>query len=201
MAAVLACGEEAVLSHRSAGQLWGLVPRSGSVPEVTRTGSFRRRDGIQAHQARLAADEVESVDGIPATSVSCTLLDLAAVLSAREVERAVNEAEVRQLTSVLSIPDLLDRHPRRRGASVLRAIFRAHGEDLGVTRNEFEEGFLALVDRHNLPRPRLNADIAVRGRFFTVDCLWDRPRLIVELDGHAAHGTRQAYETDRERDR
>jgi very-short-patch-repair endonuclease len=201
MAATLAGGESAVLSHRSAGQLWGLVPRTGSIPEVTRPTAFRARPGIRAHQSTLPADEVEQVDGIPVTSVSRTLLDLAPVLGERALEKALNEAEVRRLTSIRSLPDLLERYPRRRGASRLRAILREHGEALGVTRNDFEEGFLALVDRYDLPRPRLNADLAVAGRFFEVDCLWRERRLIVELDGRAVHGTRRAFEADRERDR
>jgi very-short-patch-repair endonuclease len=201
MAAVLACGRGAVLSHRSAGQLWGLIPRGNAAPEVTRPRAFRARPGIRGHQASLPADEIDEVDGIPVTSVSRTLLDLASLLSERRLEKALNEAEVRQLTSARSLPDLLARYPRRRGASMLRAILREHGEALGVTRNDFEEDFLALVDRHDLPRPRLNADLAVAGRLFEVDCLWPAQRLVVELDGRAAHGTARAFESDRERDR
>jgi very-short-patch-repair endonuclease len=70
-----------------------------------------------------------------------------------------------------------------------------------VTRSELEERFVELVDAHGLPRPRLNASVDAGGRLLTVDCLWDGPRLIVELDGRAAHGTRRAFERDRERDR
>ena len=75
------------------------------------------------------------------------------------------------------------------------------GAARGITRNDFEELFAALVDAHGLPRPRLNADLEVRGRFFEVDCLWRAQRLVVELDGRAVHGTRRAFEADRERDR
>jgi very-short-patch-repair endonuclease len=71
----------------------------------------------------------------------------------------------------------------------------------GVTKRELEERFVGLIDLHSLPRPRFNADVAVDGRFFSVDCLWREERLIVELDGRAVHGTRQAFESDRERDR
>lgn len=199
MAAVLACGPKAVLSHRSAGQLWGLVPRTGSIPEVTRRVSSRVRTGLVAHRSQLPADEVEVVDGIPVTSVSRTLLDLAAVLSRTHLERALNEVEVRQLTSPLSVPDLLRRHPGRRGAAALREVL---GEGAyGITRLELERRFSALVDTYRLPRPRRNAQVAVRGRFFEVDCLWQRQRVVVELDGRAVHGTRRAFETDRERDR
>src|SRR3977135_996279 len=64
-----------------------------------------------------------------------------------------------------------------------------------------ERRFLAVLARTNLPRPRLNAHVSVRGRFFEVDCLWAEQRLIVELDGRESHGTDLAFEKDRERDR
>jgi predicted transcriptional regulator of viral defense system len=199
MAAVLAAGSDAVLSHRSAGQHWGLLARTRSWPEVTRPRSFRQRDGIVFHRSRLPPDESEVLDGIPVTSVSRTLFDLAAVLSAQQLEQALNEAEVRQLTSRLSVPDLLRRHPGRRGAAALRAVL---DEGVGgITRLELERRFSSLIDTHCLPRPRRNAHVAVRGRFYEVDCLWQSQRVVVELDGRAVHGTRRAFETDRERDR
>jgi very-short-patch-repair endonuclease len=201
IAAVLACGEGAVLSHRSAAQLWGLVSRSGSIPEVTRRSSFRRRPGIRAHQELLPADEIETVDGIPVTSVSRTLLDLAAIFSRSQLEQAMNEAEVRQLTSRLSLPGLLDRHPGRRGAQKLHRLLAESAETCGVTRSELERRFAALIEAHGLPRPRRNAQIAVRGRFYEVDCLWPEQRVVVELDGRAVHGTNRAFQGDRRRDR
>ena len=199
MAAVLACGPGAALSHRSAGELWGLVPRHGSVPEVTRERNFRGRPGIRAHRSNLPADELEMLDGIPVTSVSRTILDLSAMLSTSQLDGALNEAEVRRLTSVLSLPDLLRRYPGRRGVARLRAVLAAGGG--GVTRSELERCFAALVARSGLPEPRRNAQIAVRGRFYELDCVWERERAIVELDGHAVHGTHRAFEADRERDR
>lgn len=199
MAAVLACGPGAVLSHRSAGQHWALVPRSRSIPEVTRPRGFKGRPGIRAHRSTLPPDEVEVLDGIPVTSASRTLFDMAAVLGPSQLEQALNEAEVRQLTSHLSVPDLLRRHPGLRGAATLRAVL---DEGLhGITRRELERRFAALLDRHRLPRPRRNVHVAVRGRFYEVDCLWRRQRVVVELDGRAVHGTKRAFETDRERDR
>lgn len=201
MAAVLACGEEAVLSHRSAGQLWGLLSRSGSIPEVTRPASFRCRSGIEAHQSPLLVDELEAADGIPVTSVSRTLLDLAAVLSREHLERAMNEAEIRGLTSRLSLPELIERRQGGHGAAILRAVLADQRAAAGITHSELEDRFRRLVDRHRLPRPLRNAHVAVRGHSFEVDCLWPRQRLVVELDGHAVHGTRRAFESDRERDR
>jgi very-short-patch-repair endonuclease len=146
-------------------------------------------------------DERSVVDGIPVTSVPRTLLDLAAVAPRRQLERALNEAEVLGLTDARSVPDLLERYPRRRGSAVLRALFDVDAPSRRAPYNELEERFADLVDRYGLPRPRFNADVRVAGRFFSADCLWEEQRLIVELDGRAVHGTAKAFEADRERDR
>ena len=201
MAAVLACGPGAVLSHRSAARLWGLSPGSSRAIEVTRTRGWRAPDGVVVHRGAVPADERTEVEGIPVTTVPRTVLDYAVGASRGEVERALNEMEVRQLRDALSIRDLLARYPRRRGSAVVRALLAEGAETRGVTKRELEERFAALVERHGLPRPRRNADLAVRGRLFNVDCLWPDARLVVELDGRAVHGTRKAFETDRERDR
>ncbi|HEV7399047.1 MAG TPA: DUF559 domain-containing protein [Solirubrobacterales bacterium] len=113
----------------------------------------------------------------------------------------MNEAEVLGLTGKLSVPDLLGRYPRRVGSAVLRALFRDRTAVRGITRSELEGRFLAVLDGTDLPRPRRNAHVSVRGRFFEVDCLWAEQRLIVELDGWESHGTDLAFEKDRERDR
>jgi very-short-patch-repair endonuclease len=201
MAAVLASGSGAVLSHRSAGALWGLQPRTSAEIEVTRSTTFRGRPGVRAHRSSLPADEITVVDAIPVTTVPRTLLDLAAIVSKRQLEQALNEAEIRRLTDALSVPDLLERYPRRPGSAALRELLGDEAALLGITRNDFEEAFVALVDAHRLPRPRFNADVVVRGRHFNVDCLWRERHLIVELDGREVHGTARAFETDRERDR
>jgi hypothetical protein len=148
----------------------------------------------------LPHDEIDERDGIPVTSVFRTIFDLAAVLSKRELERALHEAEVRRLTDRLSLPDLLARHPGRRGAANLRAVL-ASKAPVGVTQNDFEELFVALLDRHGLPRPLLNSTLAVRGRLLKPDCMWREQRLIVELDGGGVHRTARAFESDRQRDR
>jgi very-short-patch-repair endonuclease len=152
------------------------------------------------HRSAIQADEIEIVDGIPATSVFRTLFDLGAVLSKRGLERAINEAEVRGLTGQLSLPHLLDRYPGRRGTKVLRELLAAKAPG-GITRNDFEELFVAFLDAHALPRPRFNATLPLRGRLLEVDCMWREQGLIVELDGGAAHGTQRAFESDRQRDR
>jgi very-short-patch-repair endonuclease len=200
MAAVLACGSRAALSHRSAAELWQLLPPGGRLPEVTRPSSSRSRPGIVVHRGTPSVDELAVVNEIPVTSVHRTIFDLAGMSTRRQVERAKNEAEVRGLTDRLSIPDLLERHPGARGAAMLRGLY-AEKTPGGRTRNDFEEDFVAFLDAHALPRPAFNAPLAMRGRFFEIDCLWRRHRLAVELDGRAAHGTAAAFESDRERDR
>ncbi len=138
--------------------------------------------------------------GIPVTSVFRTLFDLAGVLSKRQLERALNEVEVRGLTDRLSLSELMRRHPRHRGAATLRELLGAKTPG-GITRNDFEELFVAFLDAHGLPRPSFNATLPLRGRLLEVDCMWREQGLIVELDGGAVHRTERAFESDRQRDR
>ena len=200
MAAVLAGGPRAVLSHRSGAALWGIRHWRGAV-DVTLPSSRRQRPGITWHVANLPADEITSLAAIPVTTVPRTLLDLATVLDRRGLERAINEAEVQRHTDPLSLPALLARYPRRRGTAAIRAILAEDRIGASVTRSELEERFLRFVTRRRLPRPELNASIAVRGGFVEADCVWRSSRVIVELDGRAVHGTARAFERDRARDR
>lgn len=201
MAAVLACGSGTVVSHRSAGRLWGVFPYEPERIEVSRSAAGRsKHDAILLRRALLQPDEIEEVDGIPVTSVFRTVFDLAAITSKREVERAFHETEVRRLTGRVSLLQLLRRHPGRRGAVTVRAIL-ASREPVGITQNDFEELFVAFLEEHELPRPRLNATLSIRGRFLKPDCMWPEQRLLVELDGRDVHGTDQAFEGDRQRDR
>lgn len=139
--------------------------------------------------------------GIPVTSVARTMFDLAGMLKEREVERAWNEMEVREYRLRLSVPDLIERYPGRKGSVLLARLANRKTLPVGITRNDLEEAFLSLIDRSGLPRPRMNAHLAVRDRFYEVDCLWEDGKVAIELDGGAAHGTRRAFEKDRERDR
>jgi very-short-patch-repair endonuclease len=200
MAAVLAYGQGAVLSHRSAARLWGILPPSSEWVEVTRPNRRIRRDGIVGHRGSVRADEREVVDGIPVTSPFRTVFDLASVLDRRGLERAFHEAEVQGLRDRVSLPMLLERYPGRRGSRNLRALLEA-AEPVGFTRNDFEEAFVALVDAHCLRRPRMNGDLHLRGRFFQIDALWEEERVAVELDSRSIHGTSRNFESDRQRDR
>ena len=139
-------------------------------------------------------------DGIPVTSPFRTVFDLASVLDMRELERVFHEAEVRELRDRVSLPMLLERYPGRRGTRNVMALLEAR-QPVGITRNDFEEAFLALIDAYGLPRPRMNADLAMRGRFFEIDALWERERVAVELDSRSVHGTVKKFESDKQRDR
>jgi hypothetical protein len=200
MAAALTGGSGAVLSHRSAAALWRIRPWRGDV-DITLPSSRRPRPGITWHVTKLPADEITSLAAIPVTTAPRTLLDLAAVLDHRGVERAMNEAEVQRHGDTLSLPALLARYPRRRGAAAIRAILTSADLRTTLTRSELEERFLRFLADWGLPRPELNVFIGVRGGFVEADCVWRGARLIAELDGRAVHGTAAAFERDRARDR
>jgi very-short-patch-repair endonuclease len=200
MAAVLACGDGAVLSHRSAGRLWRLLPLAGEWVDVTCPEAEVERKGIIGHRSRFRDDEWLVHDAIPVTSPFRTIFDLAAVLEMRELERAFHEAEVREVRDRVSLPMLLERYPGRRGTRKVQALLESRRPAM-ITRNDFEEAFVALVDRYAIRRPRMNADLAIRGRFFEIDALWEDERVAVELDSREVHGTRKKFESDRLRDR
>jgi very-short-patch-repair endonuclease len=199
MAAVLAVGPDAVLSHYSAAELWGLRVPTGRRYQVTVPREVRSRRTIEIHRARLRADEVTTVRGIPVTTVPRTILDLAARSPQRELERVIHESEVKRLWDALSLSDLLQRYPRREGTPRLRAALAERHS--GVPKNVFEDAFLDFLDRHRLPRPETNVWLSVGRHMHEIDCLWREKRVTVELDGRAAHDTARAFESDRVKDR
>lgn len=196
MAAVLLGGDGAVLSHRSGAALEGIWRGSVSRIEVTVPTERRQCKGVRFHYGRIEPDEITTVDGIPVTGISRTLLDLAAVLPIGQVESAVAEAEVRRLSDTVTIGQLLARYPTRRGAAKLRRLIETGASR---TRSELEVAFLALIDAEGLPRPETN--VWLPELEIEADCLWREQRVIVELDGHAVHRTSAAFERDRARDR
>jgi very-short-patch-repair endonuclease len=199
MAAVIASGAGAVLSHRSAAALWGLWHWVGF--EVTAPGARRARPGILLHYAQLPPDEVTSVQGIPVTTVPRTLLDLAAVLPQSRLEGATNQAEIRALRDPLSLADMVERHPNQHGIGKARAVVAALRRGTTVERSELEVRFREFLRSRGLPPAQLNVPIPVNGNWFECDCVWPAERLVVELDGRAVHGTAAAFERDRARDR
>jgi very-short-patch-repair endonuclease len=198
MAAILACGDRAVLSHRSAAALWRMLPKRSQDPvDVTVVSRHsRRHSGITVRKTgAIERDEVTRLRKIPITTPARTLLDLAAQLSARELEQTLAQAERRHLVTHSKLLALLARYPRRAGTPKLRELLGGP-EHPALARSEAEEWFLALVRRADLPVPEVN--VPLHG--YEIDFLWRDHCLAVEIDGFAFHGDRSAFEADRRRD-
>lgn len=197
LAAVLACGPGAVLSHWSTGRVLGLTERSRLTVTIPHARAGPR--GIAVHRSRLLTPrDVTVLGGIPVTSVARTLLDLAAVASGRELARLVDRAERLQVFDLRAVEEVLSRARGRGGARALRvAVADWRPRD---TRSELEEDFADMVDASRLEPPLYNVLIeAERGRY-EVDALWPAQRVVVELDGFAYHRTRRDRERDAEKD-
>jgi very-short-patch-repair endonuclease len=200
MAAVLASGERAVLSHRSAAALWGIRQTDRGRIEVTVPLAKRARPRIQIHRAPLPPDELATHHGIPVTTPSRTAFDLAAVLPEDRMAKVLSELErLRLPNDPVSLHELLDRHPQGRGSKLLRRQL----EDLEPThtRSELEDAFNAFLKTTDLPPPLVNQPLHLQDRVIHPDFFWPEASLIVELDGRGSHDTRAAFETDRARDR
>ena len=198
MAAVLACGPGALLSHRSAAHSWQLLPSASARIEVTAGRGRKPKPGITIHRSRLIhPDDNATVGGIPTTGVARTLVDLADVVSERRLGDAVNEAEVRRLFDLASVETTLARLPGRRGRHRLRRVLAAYRPDPSFTRSRAERLFLRLCADHALPRPSTCLSLAGH----EVDAYWSDARLAIEFDGESFHRTTQAFHEDRRRDR
>lgn len=202
MAGILAAGSDAVLSHRSVASLWRLLPLDRGPVDVTIPRSARSCSLVHRHRATLQPDEVTMRHGIPVTTPSRALFDIAAGLSLSQFERAVREAEFRRLPDRPPLVELLGRYPGRRGTHNVRVTLeRLSRLAPGKSRSPLEDRFLRFASRAALPMPETNVIVRLDRDTYEVDCLWREARLILELDGHEAHGTRAAFEEDRERDR
>ena len=190
IAAVLAIGSDAALSHLSAAQLYGLRPfnrGAGTWVDVSTTRHVKARRHIRLHTVR--ALEITTRSRIPVTTPARTLLDLGDVLTARQHERTVHEAEVQRLVTIDALQAQIARSPGRRAAARLQAI-TADGP--APTRSDLEDAMLALLKRHGLPRPHINARIGAD----EVDLWFPESDLVVELDGWRYHGTAIRHRLD-----
>ena len=199
LAAVMAAGAGAALSHLDAAALWriydGLGPR---IHVTTATRSGQEIPGLLIHRARrLHPDDVTTKDGIPVTTVARTLVDLAGELPEERHRRAIREANFQGLLDPTALSAAVD---RARGRHELRALRKGANTDRGVVRSELEHRFLELVRDAGLPAPETNVRVATKRRVYEVDCLWRSAGVVVELDGRAAHARAEAFERDRERD-
>jgi very-short-patch-repair endonuclease/predicted transcriptional regulator of viral defense system len=197
LAAVLACGPHAVLSHRDAGADWGLCSDAGvrfhvTVPRGGARGG--RRAGIHVHTARLLPAEITTHDGIPITTSAATLVDLATVLDDKGLTEAVDRAIELRLFDGDAIDAAL--RPGRPGAAALRRTLAARHPRSHETRSRLERAMLRLLDAHGVPPPRVNDGVPELDGVIP-DLLWPDERLVVELDGYAFHRSRAAFEGDR----
>jgi restriction endonuclease-like protein len=186
MAAVLACGDGAALSHFSAAVLWGLLGDRGAMVHVTAPRKRRVR-GIVVHRSPLEGERVRHF-GIVVTTPARTIVDLADVVQRRRtLERAIDEAEYLRLDWTYAAP-----RRGRRGSGLLSSVLAVHEPGSTRTRSELEEMFLALCDSRGFPQPEVN--VGIEG--YECDFVWREQRLIVETDGRRAHGTERARRRD-----
>jgi len=196
MAAVLACGEGAAISHRSAATVWRMPPPAEGPIDVTVARSGRSRSGLRIHRSRTLTDrDVQVRHGIPITTPERTLLDLADTSQDRDLERAIDEALVQTLTTRAALRAIVDDVQGRRGAPRLGALLARENEP-ALTRSEAEERFLELIRAAGLDAPEVN----VRVGSHMGDFLWRDRRVVVEIDGYRFHSSRKAFERDRLRD-
>lgn len=198
LAAVLAHGPDAVLSHWDAAALWSLRPVARSAVHVTVAASGRRSNAaIQVHNVRgLHPGDLTRVNGIPVTSVERTLLDLAEVATPQELRLALEAADRRERLDTREIEAMIARNPGRHGIAPLRVALQTLRGPAPWTQSELERQFLAFVRGAGLPEPQCNVVIAGE----LVDMVWPEARLVVELDAYGTHAGRAQFETDRRRD-
>lgn len=198
MAAVLAAGPEAVLSHRTGGAVHGVfVDHGGRIHVTTPRAGGRGLAAFVAHQRRLDPRDRTEVDGIPVTTLERTLIDIAATERAHRLSKALERAEELRTLDLAAIQETLARSPRQRGVARLRAaIERYEPKDPRLIRSRLESGMLRLLDEHRFPRPLVNLNL----HGWEADLHWPERALVIELDGWQGHRTREAFERDHRRD-
>jgi predicted transcriptional regulator of viral defense system len=196
MAAALACGPDAVISHESAAALWGLVPSAPDTVHVSVLAGFDRRPpGIVIHRrVALRPDDVTRRHGIPVTAVACTLVDVAPRLTRERLERSVNEADRHDLVTPERLREELERFAGRAGVKRLRSILDEH--TFALTDSELEQRFLPLARAAGLPPPLTQSHL----NGFRVDFYWPDLGLVIETDGLRYHRTAAQQARDRARD-
>lgn len=185
-AAVLACGSDAVLSHRAAAAWWEMLTwEGGPVDLIVPRSAGRRLDGIRPHRSRsLDEGDIWRRDNIRVTSPARTILDLAAGMAPDAYRRTVRQAFAEGRVSVRQLSDVLARAPRHSGAAKLRDLI-AHG--YAPTRSELEDLALDLLDEAAVERPEINPKLHLDGHDIRPDMLWRDRRLVIELDSRRWH--------------
>jgi predicted transcriptional regulator of viral defense system len=195
-ASALTYGDDAAASHRAAGAHWALL--QSTAVEVTVPRTVRPRKGITTHCLPLPHDEVTVHDGVPVTTVPRTIFDLGAH-GRRVVERALHEAEYRRYSDALTLQDLLDRYPHRKGSAVIRAVLADRRAAIADIESPVEELWVEFLIARELPLGRTQAWIELRDRWIRGDMVYERERVIVELDG-GTHLTPFGRRSDNRRD-
>jgi Transcriptional regulator, AbiEi antitoxin len=193
LAAVLACAPNALASHTSAAWLWGLVPNQPGTFDVTAPTRRHAKADLRLHYAHLADSDRAVCEGIPATALPRTLVDLAATLSATRLDRVIERSEQLRLFDLGAMNELLDRVGGHPGVGRLRRALAVYRDEPAFTRSDLERRFLGLVKRSGLPVPSMNFQ---EGEY-QLDAYWQPERFAVELDVYETHGGRAAFERDR----
>jgi very-short-patch-repair endonuclease len=198
LAAVLACGPSAVLSHAAAGALWGLRPSAATIVDVTVPGGGgrSRRNGIRIRRARSLDGQTTTKAGIPVTTPGRTILDLAAGLDRRGIERLLDRAENLRLGDSIPLAALARAHTGHRGANKLVKALQDHAPGTTLTKSHLEERFLKLCRDANLPEPVVNDCVEA----LEADFVFAANRVLVETDSWEHHKSRGSFERDRRRD-
>ena len=204
-AALLVGGNSAVISHLSALGLWRLRPAATQHDEdcidVTLAAGDRARSrpGIRIHRCpHLSHGQVRRIHGLPTTAPERTLLDSAPLLTSRELERAVDEALARRITTTAKVIATVAASRGHPGMAALRHLIAArNGTRPTLTESEAEERFLALLRSARLPAPVLQATLYG----YRVDAYWPEAKLAVEIDGFQWHSSKTSFERDRRKDR
>jgi hypothetical protein len=202
MAAVLAAGPSAAVSHRSAAALLGLVARSPAVVHVLTTRRSRSRRGLVIHRTRrLPASHVVLVNAIPCTSVARTIVEASVGAGKRDIERLIDSATARRILDEDALRAMAEQPVYGCRAGTLRRVIGIHPAGSTIAVNDIEERFLALCDEAGVSRPELNVPMRLSdGMPIVIDALWRDQHLAVEVDGWGTHGRRWAFERDRKRD-
>lgn len=195
LAGVLSCGPEAVLSHASAAELWGIQSSEGATIEVSVPLHVRRRrPGLTVYRRTLPVSERTIRQRVPVTTVHRTLLDLARRLGREQLEAAINAADKYDLTDPEALRAALDEYPWRPGVAALRNVMDRR--TFTLTESQLERAFLPIVRKAGLPLPETGRQL----NGFEVDFYWPALALVVETDGLRYHRTPAQQSRDRMRD-
>jgi hypothetical protein len=192
-AAVLACGERAVLSHFAAAAFWGFWTWDARLIDVTIGSGTRDIDGIRVHRSRTLERDVFVRHGIRVTSPARTLLDLAAVLPERSLRRMARRAQAQSAVTLRQIHELLARANGHHGAERLRAVI---ADGPAPTRSDLEDLLLDLLDKAKIQRPEINAPLRFEDETITPDYLWRAQRVAIEADSVTWHEHKLTREHD-----